>query len=87
MAAADMRARVESRGNEAPRQLALPERIVRHKEQEVRLKGLKLNGEYEISHALQDLIVNMIEKNSMRYVDWEQCTTRDQELEHVGVDP
>ena len=41
LAAADMRSRVERRGDEQPRSLALPERVVRNKEQKERLKGVR----------------------------------------------
>ena len=83
LAAADMRSRVERRGDEQPRSLALPERVVRNKEQKERLKGVRLNGEREVSHALVDLIVAMAENNELEYVKWSSCTKRDQEL--MGV--
>ena len=87
LAAADLRSRVERRDDDAPRKLAGPERASRHVEQVSRLTGLELTGELEISHALADLVVQMAEESQLRYIRWEQCTKRDQELMEVKLDP
>ena len=80
MAASDMKSRVERTGEEAPRQLPLAERQSRSRELQETLKGLRLEGELEPSHALVDFCVAMYEDNRLRYVEWQFCTKRDQEV-------
>ena len=80
MAASDMKSRVERTGEEAPRQLALAERRSRAKELQDTLKGLRLEGELEPSHALVDFCVALYEDNRLRYIEWQFCTKRDQEI-------
>ena len=80
LAAAEMKATVEARGTEAPRVLALPERSVRYTEQQERMGKVKLVGEREISWALQDKVVAMVEKNALKYLPWSACTKRDAEV-------
>lgn len=87
LAAADLRARVDRRDEDAPRKLALPERSHRNREQAGRLSGISLEGEREVSHALVDLLVQMAEDNQLKYVRWEQCTKRDAELMGLKADP
>eukprot|EP00435_Cladocopium_sp_Y103_P023093 s793_g5.t1 len=87
MANADLRSRLEKRDDEAPRKLAQAERASRHADQVRRLAGLDLTGELEPSHLLVDLVFQMVEENQLRYIRWEQCTKRDQELMGIKVDP
>eukprot|EP00969_Alexandrium_andersonii_P027866 1215940-Alexandrium_andersonii.AAC.1 len=47
---------------------------------ERRLSGLDLRGELEASHALVDACVALYDENRLRYLDWQMCTKRDQEL-------
>lgn len=87
MAAADLRQRVERKDEDTPRRLAQAERSARYEDQKNRLIGLELTGELEPSHALIDLVYQMREDGQLRYIRWEQCTKRDQELLGVKVDP
>jgi hypothetical protein len=87
LAAADLRSRVERRDDDAPRKLAMAERSQRNRDQELRLSGVSLDGEREVSHALVDLIVQMSEDNALKYVRWEVCTKRDAELLGLKTDP
>ena len=80
LAAADLRRRVERTDDAAPLKLPAAERAARRKEQADRLTGLDLAGELEPSHALVDLFVQQAEDNILRYVGWDQCTKRDQEI-------
>eukprot|EP00435_Cladocopium_sp_Y103_P016429 s3380_g4.t1 len=84
---AELRAKIEKREDDPPRRLAQAERSSRYEEQAKRLAGLDLTGELEPSHALVDVIFQMIEDNQMRYIRWEQCTKRDQELMGIKHDP
>lgn len=87
LAAADLKARVERKDEDTPRKLAQAERASRHQSQVARLTGLDLSGEMEPSHSLIDLVFQMSEDNQLRYVRWEQCTKRDQELMGLKTDP
>lgn len=84
---AELRTKIEKRDDEPPRKLAQAERASRYTEQVRRLSGLDLTGELEPSHALVDLVFQMIEDNQRRYIRWEQCTKRDQELMGIKHDP
>ena len=86
MASADFRARLEQRDDDVPRKLAKPERTQRSNDQKARLKPIRLEGEREISHALIDLVVSLEQADELRYVKWEACTKRDQELMDIKVD-
>eukprot|EP00434_Breviolum_minutum_P015721 symbB.v1.2.013853.t1/scaffold989.1/size146301/3 len=79
--------RVERKDEDTPRRLAQAERSARYEDQKNRLIGLELTGELEPSHALIDLVYQMREDGQLRYIRWEQCTKRDQELLGVKVDP
>ena len=68
LAAADLRSRVDRREDDAPRKLALPERSQRNRDQALRLAGVSLDGEREVSHALIDVVVQLCEDNQMRYI-------------------
>ena len=87
LTSADMRSRVERRDEDCHRRLAAPERSARYDAQVLRLPGLRLTGELEPSHFLIDLVQSMAEENVLRYVRWEQCSKREQELMGVRLDP
>ena len=87
LAAADLRSRVDRREDDAPRKLALPERSQRNRDQALRLAGVTMDGEREVSHALVDVVVQLSEDNQLRYIRWEKCTKRDAELMGVKADP
>ncbi len=80
LAAADLRSRLEKREDDQLRKLAQAERAARYTAQTNRLTGLDLVGEVERSHALVDLVFQLVEENQLKYIRWEQCTKRDQEL-------
>ena len=86
LAAADLKARTERKHEDAPRKLTQAERASRQQDQMTRLRHLDLSGELEPSHALVDYIFQMQEENQLRYVRWEVCTKRDQELMGLKTD-
>lgn len=77
MANADLRSRIEQWEGDPSRKLAQAERSSRYADQVARLTGLDLAGELEPSHALVDLVFQMVEENQMKYIRWEQCAKRD----------
>lgn len=87
LAAADLRMRLDRKDDDQPRKLAQAERSARYAEQAKRLKGLSMTGELEPSNSLIDLVYNMAEEGNLKYVKWEECTKRDQELMGVKTDP
>lgn len=87
LTAADLKSKIERRDEDAPRKLAQAERAARHQSQASRLPGLDLSGELEPSHLLVDLVFQMTEDNQLKYIRWEQCTKRDQELMGLKTDP
>ena len=68
-----------------PRKLPLAERGERFKQLVAALPALAIdeNPELEPSHALTDKAVAMHDSGELRYIKWEECTRRDDEL--VGV--
>ena len=87
LAAAELKAKVERRDEDTPRRMANPERDQRHTDQQARLSGLDLEGELDISYALDDFVNNMFEENQLRYCPWERCTKRLQEIRGISRDP
>ena len=87
LAAADMQQRLERKDDSVPRKLATAERAARYHDQVRRLAGIDMSGELEPSNALIDLVYHMTEEDQLRYVRWEECTKRDQELMGIKSDP
>ena len=87
LASADVHARVERRDDDPPRRMAVQERAARHQAQQRRLLGLHLRGELEPSHYLVDFVQDLFEANELKYVRWEQCAKRDQDIMGVRLDP
>ena len=80
---ADLRARAERDDDSAPKKLPVAEREARFTRLSTRLTGLVLKDDLEPSHALIDFCSQMQEDNVLRYVAWDTCTTRAQELAGV----
>ena len=83
LSASDLRSRLERRGDDQPRTLALAERNVRDQQQQARLPGVELIGDRECSRALIDLVAGMADKNQLEYIHWHQCTKRSQEISGI----
>lgn len=83
LVARDMQRRVEGMDSDKPRAVPNPERNSRRERAQARLKGLKLEGELEPSHFLQDLCFELWDTNSVRYVPWESCSKRDAEMDGI----
>jgi hypothetical protein len=83
MVQADLRLRLE-RSDEAPaRKLAVPERAARYRAQVLRLPGLSLIGELECSDALVDETIAQFDDNRIKYIRWERCTRKRDEVSGV----
>ena len=78
--AADIRNQLERRDDDAPKRLVAPEREARRTRVADRVKPMRLVGELNVSHALVDSVVHMVELNTLGYISIEKCTNREQEM-------
>lgn len=81
MVAGEMKMRLEQTHESEPRKLALPERAARRAEQVQRLVGLQLDGELDVADCLVDLCIHQCEENQLKWIAWEKCINRAQELQ------
>ena len=86
MMASDMRRQVEATGDTKPQKLAVHERLARKNEQKQRLIGLRLEAELDPSHALVDAAFEIYDTDTLKYIEWSQCTKRPQEVEGVKAE-
>jgi len=87
LVAANLKSKVE-RGSdpETPRKLPMPERLVRRNKIVQALKGIEIEGALEPGNCVVDTIVSMVEENMLRYLPWNECITREQELNNHKKD-
>ena len=77
---ADLKLKITATDEDLPKKMPTAERAARHTEQKTRLNGIVLEGEYECSHSLLDLVAQQHERDELKYIPLSLCTTRDQEL-------
>lgn len=82
---ADLRRRSERTDADVPVRMPVEERGVRLAKMRRRLPGLQISGVLEPSHALIDLLVQQLESGSVKYVPWNVCTMRKQEVQGIKV--
>ena len=75
----DLKAKVTATDEDAPKRIPIAERASRHEEQKNRLNGLRLEGELECSYTTLDLVMQQFERNELKYVTLNLCTSREQE--------
>jgi len=85
-AAADLKRAAEGSEGDAPRKLGAAELEVRRKLVTDRLVGTRITSELDVSDTLITHCVAMYDGNRLKYVPWEQCTTRTLELLGVKKD-
>ncbi|CAE7465617.1 NaCP60E [Symbiodinium sp. CCMP2592] len=76
----EMRQKIEKSEEPTARRLTQPERAERHEKQVAKLVGVLIKGPSEPSEALVDKAVSAYEQNELRYISWESCTSREQEV-------
>eukprot|EP00972_Heterocapsa_arctica_P030160 4442944-Heterocapsa_arctica.AAC.1 len=69
MAAADLKRRIETTGDEGPRKVPAVERYERRERVAARLQGLTLDGELDVSNRLLDRAMGLYEDNIIQYID------------------
>ena len=89
LAAADLKKRVESTADDAPRRIPTAEREERRERVKLRLVGLAVETDenLDVSDRLVDLAIEIYEDNVVRYVGPELCTRRVDELRGLKRDP
>jgi hypothetical protein len=80
MVAADLKHRAERTDTEAPRKLPHPERFARFQRITRKLSNFRIEGPLEPANSLVDLATTMVEEGVLKYVGWEVCISRDQEV-------
>ena len=78
--AADIRSKVEASDEASVKKLAPAERSQRLKDQQTRLSGLDLRGNYEPGDSLVDRAVAAYESDRVSYIPWDVCVSRDHEI-------
>ena len=78
--AAEIRSKVEASDETAVKKLAPAERSQRLKDQQARLTGLELRGNYEPGDSLVDRCVAAYEADRIAYIPWDACVCREHEI-------
>ena len=76
----EMRHKIEKSEEPTSRRLTQPERAERYDKQCKKLLGITIKGASEPSEALVDRAVSSYEINELRYIPWDACTSREQEV-------
>ena len=76
----ELKQRIEKSEEPASRRLTQPERAERYEKQRTKLVGVLIKNQSEPSEALVDKAVACYESNELRYLSWEVCTSREQEV-------
>ena len=79
-ASLEMKSLVEQTEEAPVRKLAAAERSERFREQQQRLKGIKIRGQQEPGDALVDLAVGIYEGDRLRHIPWDLCVSREHEI-------
>lgn len=80
LAAGELRSKLERGSDDPPRRLPPAERSSRFELLKQRLPGFDFDVDIEPSIHLIELAANMIETGAIKYLSWDLCTTRYQEL-------
>ena len=78
--AADIRAKVEASDEAAVKKLAPAERSQRLQDQQTRLAGIDIRGNFEPGDSLVDRCVAAYEADRISYIAWDVCVSRDHEI-------
>eukprot|EP00435_Cladocopium_sp_Y103_P070387 s19_g35.t1 len=78
--ASDIKARPEATDETPIRRLAPAERASRLKDQQQRLRGLSISGQYEPGDTLIDRCISIYDSDRLQYVEWSVSVSREHEL-------
>lgn len=83
---AELKRRVESSEQDAPRKLPPQEISERLEALQKKILPLKLENALEPSHSLINHVAQFVEEGRLRYIEWSRCTTRTQEVNNLKED-
>ena len=83
LGAQDLRRRSERTDVDVVVKMPVEERLVRLTRLKAKYLGHDISGVDEPSYALVDVLANMLKTGQLKYVGWDQCTYRDQEIHGV----
>ena len=83
---AELKRRVESSEQEAPRKLPPQEISERLEALQKKVVPLKLENALEPSHSLINHVAQFVEEGRLKYLEWSRCTTRNQEVNNLKED-
>ena len=86
MVSAELRRRVDTSEQDAPRKLPPQEIAERLEALQKRVLPLKLENAVEPSHSLINHVAQFVEEGRLRYIEWSKCTTRTQEVNNLKED-
>lgn len=78
--ASDIKARTEATEDTPARRLAPAERASRLRDQQQRLAGLNITGQYEPGDTLVDKCISIYDSDRLQYVEWSISVSREHEL-------
>lgn len=84
--AADLKRRVESSEQDAPRKLPPQEISERLEALQKKILPLRIENALEPSHSLINHVSQFVEEGRLRYIEWSKCTTRSQEVNNLKED-
>ena len=84
VATQELKAMAERPDEAGPRKLSQPERAERYRKIKASVTGIDIRERNEPSDALLDLCVGIYEGNRLKYVAWDRCTSKSQELASDG---
>ena len=82
----DLKRKSERTDEDAPRKMPILEKSERRERLQQKITGFQIEGENDPSYHLIDLMGSFVDDNALRYVRWEDCTTRESELRGVKKD-
>ena len=83
LTASDLRSKLERTGDDPPKKMPAPERNQRYNALAMKLPGIELKGPHEPSHHLIDLCTSLLDDGVMKYIAWEDLSSREDELQGV----
>ncbi|CAJ1410947.1 unnamed protein product [Effrenium voratum] len=86
LAAAEMKRKVESAEGQPPAKLPPAEVAERIAVLQAKLDPLLIENTMEPSHALINYVSQAVEDGRWRYIEWDRCTTRAQEVNGISED-
>ena len=78
--ASDIKVRSEATDDTPVRRLAPAERASRLKDQQQRLGGVSITGQYEPGDTLVDKCISIYDSDRLQYVEWSASVSREHEL-------